>query len=700
MRKRLLNVLIVALFMVSAMAQQRILDIYKNGVISHSIPVTEIDSIKVNMGLNAPQNLTVSLVGDAVVLSWKKVEGTTNYEVYRSGNNRDYSLLTMLTTHDGIYPLGSQIMSCADLEPLSGYNYYKVKAVGENVCSELGEAIFYISNSITIDPTIYHGQADEIDYRTIPTEETLNSAISTLSINFGQFQAAQYSLRGGKDGQLPGAHMYQYAYSYTVDNYAGYFVVPHRDFVFAGTLTSTYTYHQQFCDGPFGQLVEVKNNVVNTLHNPLIDSIPEMKALGLLLYNMAAQEQVDIYGTIPYVDYKENKEDYPFTFNRMEDIYRSIVNDLDTIVACFDHFETKPDWYKVTVQGLLRKYDRSTQDKSFATWKRLANSLKLRMAMHIVKVAPGMAKRWAEEAVASGVVETREQELFLNALDLGYAHPLYTISNTWNDTRLNASFVNMLHCLRHPYIDYLFDKNSGTLGTMPVGTEVIGIRAGMRVGEGQTIAQNPLQAYSQIKPDRPLAYASLYLMKLSEVQFLRAEGALRGWNMGGDASYFYEQGIRNGQMDERNGTFSIAYTDWIDAYLVIEEPVTHDYVDPLDANNNHLSVTTIGVKWNESDSKEVKLEKIITQKYIAGFPNSYEAWNDLRRTGYPRIFPVLNPEDGDGSLHYGDLIRKIPLPGRDTSDGLDDINNTGIDALGGSDTQATRVWWDVNVPNF
>ncbi len=552
------------------------------------------------------------------------------------------------------------------------------------------------------DPTIYHGQADAIDYRAIPAEDNLNSAISSLRTNFSKYLTAQYNLRGGKDGSLPGPHMYQYSYSLTVDNYAGYFVVPHYDFIFGGgEITTTYDYNQQFCDGPHGALVMVKNNIINTLHNPLVDSIPEMKALGLLLYNMAAQEQVDLYGSITYADFKNNKEMNPFAFNKMEDIYYTIVDNLDTIVACFDHFETKPDWYKNTVQNLLWQCDQSTKNKTFAEWKRLANSLKLRMAMHVVKVAPDKARQWAEEAVASGVVETRDQELVLDPVMLGFENPLLTInSDLWNDTRLNASFVNMLHCLQHPYLDYLFEKNSRAIGDMPANTEVIGIRAGIYVGEGQNANTNPYLAYSRIKIQETLAYAPLYLMKLSEVQFLRAEGALRGWNMGGDVVYFYEQGIRNGQMDEPYGIFSTDYADLIDAYLDVEEPVAHDYVDPMNDKYNHPSVTNIGVKWVGTSNKELALEQIITQKYIAGFPNSYEAWTDLRRTGYPKLFPVLNAYDGDGSLNEGDLIRKIPLPGSDSDAGLSDINSTGIPALGGSDLQATRVWWDVDAPNF
>lgn len=105
------------------------------------------------------------------------------------------------------------------------------------------------------------------------------------------------------------------------------------------------------------------------------------------------------------------------------------------------------------------------------------------------------------------------------------------------------------------------------------------------------------------------------------------------------------------------------------------------------------------MKWNESDSREVKLEKIITQKYIALFPLSTEAWTELRRTGYPKLFNVLNADDGDGSLQYGDIIRRIPWNASDPiSKG--NIEATGINALGGEDVQATRLWWDLNTPNF
>ena len=71
----------------------------------------------------------------------------------------------------------------------------------------------------------------------------------------------------------------------------------------------------------------------------------------------------------------------------------------------------------------------------------------------------------------------------------------------------------------------------------------------------------------------------------------------------------------------------------------------------------------------------------------------------MRRTGYPKMFPVQNPDDGDGSLDYGEIIRRIPwVPTDPVAAGL--VEASGIPALDGADEQATRLWWDVDKPNF
>lgn len=543
---------------------------------------------------------------------------------------------------------------------------------------------------------VYRGEADRIDYRKEISEEGFAEAEKILGSKLGQLITAQYSMRGGKDGNAPGAHAYQYQFTMTVDNYAGYSTLPQN---FDGRMRSTYYKSTDFNSGPNGSFIIVKNQLVPLLNHPQIDSIPEIKALALLLYDYASQEVADIYGPFPYINYKENQEDHPFTYNTMPEIYNTIVDNIDTITACFKHYADRPEWYKKKVSSIMKKRDKVTLDKSFDTWTRFANSLKLRMAMHIVKVNPEKAQKWAEEAVDGGVIEDRQQEVRLDPMYEGFSHPLSEISQTWNDTRLNASFESLLISLKHPYADYLFLKNEYPITNsndptkvLPANSRLVGLRAGILMKPGQDVKSNPRIAYSRLISDETIVLAPIYFMKFSEVDFLRAEGALRGWRMGGSAQMFYNRGIDNAAVENRD--MPSQYEDQLADYKTVENAINYVYEDPMDEANNLASVTKIGVKWNEGDDPEIKLEKIITQKYIAGYPYSFEAWTDLRRTGYPKIFPVLNASDSDGSLMQGDLIRRMPFPG-DTDSAIEDINATGLDALGGPDKQGTRLWWDV-----
>ena len=133
--------------------------------------------------------------------------------------------------------------------------------------------------------------------------------------------------------------------------------------------------------------------------------------------------------------------------------------------------------------------------------------------------------------------------------------------------------------------------------------------------------------------------------------------------------------------------------------MALETPVDYIQKEVSGDGEDWPSVTKIGVKWNDGDDQETKLEKIITQKYIALFPLSTEAWTEMRRTGYPKVFPVLNTDDGDGSIEQGEMIRRIPW---NASDPIVQqlIEASGIPTLGGPDLQATRLWWDVDKSNF
>lgn len=572
-----------------------------------------------------------------------------------------------------------------------------------------------------------------LNYKRDISADELKQAVKEMRTQLKNALRATCNLRGCAIDGYPTAYKYQLQNTLGPDCYVQYFCVPHSDFPYAAfNLRSTYDLCKASIGSPGEGFSAMKLYMAPTLNAEKIDYMPEIKAIYLTLFNYAAIENVDLFGPLTYYDYKENFDGLSFVYDRVKDIYYQAKADIDAAIECFKYYkdhrsEAYKKWIGIATGnyvGLRSSYDIDYSDLS--VWIRFANSLKLRMAIHMSKVEPATAKQWAEEAVAGGVIENEADEIGLFPSLLGSAHPLIEIMG-WNDIVMGASFINLLQNLDHPYMKYLFTKNSIALekskqavsGTSapavtPKGSVYVGMRNGVTPGIDQTADANPYVGYSML--DRTYfaeCNPPLYLMKVSEVNFLRAEGALRGWNMGGTAQSFYEQGIRTAYLEDRNSPRK-EYVNYVDDYLNVVAPKGIAYVDPQGLTPDMPSVTKIGVKWNEGDSKETKLEKIITQKYIASFPYSYESWVDLRRTGYPKLFPILHPEHSDGTIKFGDpkvqtadnIMRRIPWVPDDPRT-KEDINATGIPALSedtnnkpATDTQMQRLWWDVDAPNF
>lgn len=586
---------------------------------------------------------------------------------------------------------------------------------------------------VSFDWIAHEVESISLNYKRDISADELKQAVKDMRTQLENAQRAISSLRGSSIYGELSAHMYQFQNTLGPDCYVQYFCVPHSDFPYSNfELRSTYDLCKGFIGGPSAGFSRMKYDMAPTLNAEKIDYMPEIKAIYLTLFNYAAIENVDLFGPLTYYDYKENFDGLSFVYDRVKDIYYQAKADIDAAIECFKYYkdhrsEAYKKWIGIATGnyvGLRSSYDIDYSDLS--VWIRFANSLKLRMAIHMSKVEPATAKQWAEEAVAGGVIENEADEIGLFPSLLGSAHPLIEIMG-WNDIVMGASFINLLQNLDHPYMKYLFTKNSIALekskqavsGTSapavtPKGSVYVGMRNGVTPGIDQTADANPYVGYSML--DRTYfaeCNPPLYLMKVSEVNFLRAEGALRGWNMGGTAQSFYEQGIRTAYLEDRN--FPIKkYVNYVDDYLNVVAPKGISYVDPQGLTPDMPSVTKIGVKWNEGDSKETKLEKIITQKYIASFPYSYESWVDLRRTGYPKLFPILNTEHSDGTIKPGDpkvqtadnIMRRIPWVSDDPQT-KEDIKATGIPALSedtnnkpATDTQMQRLWWDVDAPNF
>lgn len=514
---------------------------------------------------------------------------------------------------------------------------------------------------------------DEIVSGEIATAETKDQAAGM----FLQAQSLIHDLR---------EHKYQYQFNLHIDNYCGYLCLPQN---FDGRQPSTYYVNKDFGNGPRQSFFWTAEQTLPVMRGAEKLDLAEIGAMANIMFCYSAQELADVYGPFPWWDYKIDKQDPPLTYYSVEEIYDSIFVDLKKSITILENFNQTTDEHQQEIMGILQNKDRICGGK-IKNWIKFANSLRLRMAMHISVVAPEKAKAIAKEALQSGVLVSTDKNIEYDITLEGKRNPLEFISSVWKDTRLNASFENLLRRMNSPMLAKWFDKNYDDIkdlkGNIAMGrqSEIIGIRAGLTMEPRSS--SNPYDAFSPVSTS--YAQRPVTLMKVVEVLFLQAEAAIRwgeDFTDGMPAQLLYEDAIYRSFKDE--GVADDVYFEYIGQVA----PKNIDYVDPHDSYNNKAGIVTIGVAWDDNDSRELQLEKIMTQKYIANYPMGLEAWTDIRRTGFPRIFSVVD-DDGDGSIPEGDIIRRIPYPINDDSD-RNDIITSAIPLLG-RDEQGTRLWWD------
>lgn len=303
-------------------------------------------------------------------------------------------------------------------------------------------------------------------------------------------------------------------------------------------------------------------------------------------------------------------------------------------------------------------------------WVKFANSLKLRMAMRISSVDPDYARTKAEEAVAHSIgVMTAASDSAYDNLNNRYKNG-YFVVDSWGEVRANACITAYMNGYGDPRRDAYFREAELD------GGGYIGVRSG-----DPNASPSKYSKYSRMKVDVTTPMAILYA---SEVYFLRAEGALKGWNMGGTARELYEQGVKT--------SFSEWGVSGAAEYLADATSVPGDYTDPVNSSMSIANQNKTTIAWDESASAEKKLERIITQKWIANYPLGLEGWSDFRRTGYPYLFPAQTNRSSQGiTADRGQ--RRLRFSEDEYS-----TNSVNVQAAvkmlpGGQDTDNTDLWW-------
>lgn len=407
--------------------------------------------------------------------------------------------------------------------------------------------------------------------------------------------------------------------------------------------------------------------------------LPMFGAWAKLIRIIGISKLSAIHGPVIYSNYGSSANS--ILYDKESDLYPLLFRQLDSI---------QTDFAANSKYAGFAKFDPTNYKGNVGNWMKVVNSVRLRLAMRISKVDKATAKTQGEKALSdpAGLIEANADN-FTNNL-LGNIMPVAQICYQWDDTRMGAVIESFMVGFNDGRLSKYFAPASASVVADHPTIPYKGIRNGAYIK-----AKADHLPFSKVSNDFNSATTRRNLTA-AEVLFLKAEAGLRGWTGAGDPKTNYENGIK------------ASFTDWggsgADAYVADATSKPINYVDPIDVRNNFTTPSTITIAWNNADPIETKLEKIITQKYLASYTQTLEAWVDFRRTGYPKIPPVAKNDSSPdwGIIAPGQWIKRMPfVNGERTSNTAAVTDATTKIGAGAKDDIATRLWWDTGaVTNF
>lgn len=464
---------------------------------------------------------------------------------------------------------------------------------------------------------------------------------------------------------------YQTAQNLSADAYAGYMMCPTpfmADYNLNYFLVDSWNR-----DGFDPAYVIIMSPILKLAKLRTREKFPDLWAIALIIKVEAMHRVTDKFGPIPYSKVGISQNATPYDSQR--EVYAQFFLELDTAVNNLKTFVNDHPG-----ETPFRDADLSLNG-DYTRWIKFANSLRLRLAMHIVKADPVLAKIEGEKALNDDIGLMSDPSDDVAIATTNGKSDLYQMTHDWDDNRINASILSYLVGFNDPRLPIY--ASPATDPAFP--GQYIGIRIGAAIDSKDTY-----KTYASLNTEKTfLDFSPQPVMCAAESWFLKAEASLRKWNGAGDAQTNYETGIR------------MSVSQWnvgIGDYLMDNTSTQANYVDPKNSANDSPALSTVTIKWDENLDHEQKLEKIITQKWLAMFPEGQEAWTEFRRTGYPRLFTVVNNKSG-GQIDTDIQIRRLRYPQNEYNTNQTELNNA-LELLGGPDHGGTRLWWDVDGKNF
>ncbi|AWV97056.1 SusD/RagB family nutrient-binding outer membrane lipoprotein [Arcticibacterium luteifluviistationis] len=430
-------------------------------------------------------------------------------------------------------------------------------------------------------------------------------------------------------------------------------------------------------------------------------NLPFYEGVSVVMKSYVSGLITDLWGDAPYREAvnADNGEITP-AFDSQDQIYAGILADLEK------------------ANDILIAYENGTPIENFgddviyngdaAQWRRFANSLQLRYYMRISDKDPATAQAGIERLLSDPskypLILSSEDDATMDYVGTGSNNswPSNSVfdSSSGSDYRrikMCATLLEKLQNLNDPRIEVWAAKIEVPIvvdETLPAGSDEVkdGVRyissdkfiAGQvntdpeYVGLPPSVSALP-SSYNLNPTPGQLSYnphvsflsevyskASDPLLKArlcsaAEVNFILAEAALKGWNVGQDAKTYYEEGVRQ------------SLNNWGVA-------------------DSYASYISGDAAYKTSASVDAQEEQIISQKWIASWTATTEAWFDYRRTGYPVLSagPAAKREVLPLRFYY--MQDELMLNEENATNAVNKLEETSYTQADGKNSPWAKFW--------
>ncbi len=359
------------------------------------------------------------------------------------------------------------------------------------------------------------------------------------------------------------------------------------------------------------------------------------KGVALVLRSWTFSLLTEAYGNIPYKQAANIDQYLTPAYDTQKDVYFALLDDLKAAQTALD-----PSGKAIAGDVIY--------SNNIASWKKFANSLRLRIALRIADREPAKAKQVLDDIKTEGgsYISSNAETAQLVYLDSPNQNPVSNLFDTRDDYRISKTIVDKLFALNDPRLSIYAAKTQD-----PTPQNYVGLPNGLLVGDASN--------YGFTKTSKPGTYfraphAPAVILSYAESLFDRAEAAARGFTTE-DAASLYGQAV----------TAALAQ------YSISSADIT-------------TYIAQAAVKYDASNYKK----SIGEQKWLALFGQGLEGWTEWRRLDYPQLQPAV----------AGTLNGKIPIrfiyPGTEQS--LNKTNYQSAVAAQGADALTTKLWFDVN----